>query len=181
MAGTLEVSDQGHALVFRHEDLARYHGPGSPAGVALAFQVLRRALPLLGPAVPERREIVVTTAFRGPGARDGFELVTRAVTEGRYVVEAALERADRGWVLEQFVFRIGYRDAEHTLLLRPGFVDEEFVTLARADRSAADEMRFTSLKAATAAAMLACSADEVVEVELGSAGPAGEHRQRPEQ
>lgn len=164
MAATLEVVDQGHVLVFEPVDLARYHGPGSPAGVALAFKVLERALPLLGPPVPERREIEVRTAFRGPGARDGFELVTRAVTEGRYVVDAALERPDRGWVLEQFVFRIGYRAAEHTLLLRPGFVDEEFVGLARAERSAADELRFTALKAATAEAILASSADEVLEL-----------------
>ena len=164
MADALEVMDQGRALVFGPEDLARYHGPGSPAGVALAFKVLERALPLLGPGVPERREIWVTTAFRGPGARDGFELVTRAVTEGRYVLDATLERPDRGWVLEQFVFRIGYRGAAHTLLLRPGFVDEEFVGLARADRSPADESRFTALKAATATAMLARPADEVVEL-----------------
>lgn len=165
MAGTLEVTDQGRALVFAPEDLARYHGPGSPAGVALAFKVLERVLPLLGPDPAERRDIVVTTAFRGPGARDGFELVTRAVTEDRYVVDAALERPARGWVLEQFVFRVGYRGAAHTLLLRPGFVDEEFVGLARADRSPADEVRFTALKAATAEAMLARPAAEVVELE----------------
>ena len=164
MAGTLEVIDEGQTLVFGPEDLARYHGPGSPAGVALAFQVLRRALPLLGPVPPERRQILVTTAFRGPGARDGFELVTRAVTEGRYVVDSALERPDRGWVLEQFVFRIGYRGTEHTLVLRPGFVDEEFVSLARADRSPEDEARFTALKAATAAAMLAQSPEDVIEL-----------------
>jgi hypothetical protein len=164
LAGTLEVMDQGLSLVFAPEDLARYHGPGSPAGVALAFKVLERALPLLGPGAPERREIWVTAAFRGPGARDGFELVTRAVTEGRYVLDATLERPDRGWVLEQFVFRIGYRGASHTLALRPGFVDEEFVGLARADRSAADELRFTALKAATAEAILAREADGVVEL-----------------
>ena len=164
MVGTLTVMDQGRALVFGPEDLARYHGPGSPAGVALAFQVLARTLPVLGPRVPERREITVTTAFRGPGARDGFELVTRAVTEGRYVLDSALERPDRGWVLEQFVFRIGYRGTERTLLLRPGFVDEEFVGLARSARSAADERRFTALKAAAAEAILAGRADDVVEL-----------------
>jgi hypothetical protein len=165
MAGTLEVIDQGRSLVFTPEDLARYHGPGSPAGVALAFKVLERALPLLSPGAPERREIAVTTSFGGPGARDGFELVTRAVTEGRYVVDAALERPDRGWVLEQFVFRISYRGAAHTLLLRPGFVDEEFIRLARAERSAADEARFTALKAAAAAAILSAATDEVIELD----------------
>ena len=32
------------------------------------------------------------TAFGGPGARDAFALVTRAVTEGRYDVDASLAR-----------------------------------------------------------------------------------------
>jgi hypothetical protein len=53
------------------------HGGGSPGGVAHAFKVLERALPLLDTAgPPERREIVIETAFGGPGARDAFELVT---------------------------------------------------------------------------------------------------------
>ncbi|MBA3743906.1 hypothetical protein [Sporichthya sp.] len=165
MADLLEVTDQGRLLTFGVEDLLRYHGPGSPAGVALAFKVLQRWLPLPVGGAPERREIAVTTAFRGPGARDGFELVTRAVTEGRYVLDATMERPDRGWVLEQFVFRITYRGTARLLLLRPGFVDEEFISLARAERSPADETRFTALKAATAKAILACAADEVVEIE----------------
>ena len=45
------------------------------------------ALPLLGDP-PERREVEVATAFGGPGARDGFELVLRAVTEGRWRASA---------------------------------------------------------------------------------------------
>ncbi len=168
MTATLDVTDHGLTLAFRIEDLNRYHGPGSPAGVALGFKVLELVLPLLGPA-PERREIAVRTPFRGPGARDAFELVTRAVTDGRYVLDAALERPERGWVLEQFVFVLAYRSIEVTVALRPGFVDEDFVTLARADRTPADEVRFTAVKAAAAAHMLARPAAEVVEI-LAEAG-----------
>jgi hypothetical protein len=69
---TIEVADQGTALTYTFEDLMRYHGPGSPGGVAHALKVLERALPLLEPGgLPERREIEVETAFAGPGARDG--------------------------------------------------------------------------------------------------------------
>jgi hypothetical protein len=101
--------------------MLRYHGGGSPAGVAMAFQVLARALPLLAPEAPlERRELAITTAFPGPGARDGFELVTRAVSDRRYTIDAELA---------------------------PGIVDDEFVTLAGRDsRSDAEEERFTELK-----------------------------------
>lgn len=38
MPCTLAVTDHGRKLFFNPEDLLRYHGPGSPAGVALAFQ-----------------------------------------------------------------------------------------------------------------------------------------------
>ena len=44
---TLGVVDQGVRLEFSFADLMRYHGPGSPGGVAHAYQVLERALPLL--------------------------------------------------------------------------------------------------------------------------------------
>lgn len=58
------------------------------------------------------------TAFGGPGARDAFELVTRAVREGRFEVDAGLARPERGRALERFVFRLGYRGRATTLTLR---------------------------------------------------------------
>ena len=89
----LVVLDRGTRLEFGFDDLMRYHGPGSPGGVAHAYKVLERALPLLGEDPPERREVEVATAFGGPGARDGFELVLRAVTEGRYTVDPGARAA----------------------------------------------------------------------------------------
>src|ERR1700694_2844313 len=74
------VREGPRELSFAFEDMLRYHGGGSPGGVAHAFKVLERALPLLATDGPvERREIAIETAFGGPGARDGLELVTRAV------------------------------------------------------------------------------------------------------
>jgi hypothetical protein len=52
----------------------------------------------------ERREITLDTAFRGPGGRDAFEMVTRGVTEDRYVIDPMLERPHRGRTLERYVF-----------------------------------------------------------------------------
>ena len=96
MDASIEVSDRGQLLVFSFDDLLRYHGGGSPGGVAHAFKVLERSLPLLDPdGHCERREIVVETAFGGPGARDGIEMVTRAVTEDRFRVDASLARPER--------------------------------------------------------------------------------------
>lgn len=162
----LRVLDDGAEFQFAFADLLRYAGPGSPAGVAVAFQAMRVVFSLLDPDQPlARREIEIDTAFRGPGARDGFELVTRAVTEGRYLVTEALERPERGTALAQFVFRFRYRDRARTLVVRDGLVPDEFIALARTpDRSPADEERFTEMKRVQADLLLALAPEAVFDV-----------------
>lgn len=144
----LELAERGQRLAFSFDDLMRYHGPGSPGGVAHAYKVLERALPLLEPdGLCERRELVVATAFGGPGARDAIEMVTRAVTDGRFEVTADLERPELGRTRERFVFLLSYRGRSATLVLREGFVTDEFLDLARTDdRTAAQEDRLDLLK-----------------------------------
>lgn len=166
MSGAIEVLDSGLPIAFSFEDLMRYHGSHSPGGVAHAYKVLERALPLLDAgAPPERREITVRTAFGGPGARDGFELVTRAVTGDRYVIDAGLARPERGRTLERFVFRLGYRDREVTLLVREGFVTDEFIALARTpDPSPEESERLALLKREMAERVMASPADAVYDV-----------------
>lgn len=163
MTATIEVVDHGRRITFGFEDILRYHGHGSPGGAALAFKVLERALPLLDPhGLCERREIVVETAFGGPGARDAFELVTRAVTGNRFRIDPALARAERGRTLERFVFRLSYRDRSATLVLREGFVTGEFIDLARTEeRTTEQERRLDALKLELAERVMARPAGEV--------------------
>ncbi|MGH3836035.1 MAG: hypothetical protein ACRDSF_10070 [Pseudonocardiaceae bacterium] len=169
MISTIEVADQGSTLTYTFEDLMRYHGTGSPGGVAHAFKVMERVLPLLEPAgLVERHEIEVETAFAGPGARDGFEMVTRAVTEGRYTVDDALVRPELGATRERFVFRLGYRGRSATVVLREGYMREEFLTLARKEeRTRAEEDRLTVLKRELADRLLADPATDVYDVDDG--------------
>ncbi len=165
-AESLQVEDGGWTISFTYDDMMRYHGPHSPAGVAMAFKVMQRAFGELSPgAPPARRSVVVRTAFRGPGARDGFEAVTRGVTEARYVVDRALVRADRGRLLEDFVFEVTIGDRAVTLLLRDGFVTDEFIDLARTEsRTAAQEHRLDQLKAALAQRVMAAPAADVYDL-----------------
>jgi hypothetical protein len=150
----LVVRDRGVTLVFSFEDLMRYHGPRSPGGVAHAYKAMERAFAELGD-IPERREVSVRTAFGGPGARDAFELVLRAVTEDRYLVDASLARPDLGRERERFVFVV----AGVTLVLRDGFVKPEFIDLARRDpRSADEEARLDVLKREMAERVMAADA-----------------------
>lgn len=167
MRTTIEVQEDGQPLTFSFDEMLRYAGPGSPAGVALGFKLLERAVPLLDPAgLIERRQVGITTSFRGPGVRDACELVTRGLTDGRYMVDAALERPERGWTLQTFAFRLAYRGRRLSLLLHEGNITDEFVTLAqKPDRTPAEEDHFTALKAAAADLLMSRSAEGVFLVE----------------
>lgn len=167
MISTIQLTDQGSTLVYTFDNVILYHGPGSPGGVAHAVKVMERVLPLLEPGgLAERREIEVQTAFAGPGARDAFEMVTRAVTEGRYVVDDALVRPERGPTHERFVFRLGYRGRNVTVALRDGYVSTEFIALAGMEqRTAEQEDRLTVLKREMAELLLATPAAEVYDVD----------------
>jgi hypothetical protein len=169
MDATIEVADRGARIAFSFADVLKYHGPGSPGGAAIGFTALARALPLLvGDGIAERREIVVETPFGGPGARDAFELVTRAVTGDRFRLDPALARPERGRLLERFVFRLSVGPRRVTLLLREGFVTAEFLDLARSEaRDAAQDLRLTVLKQQLADGVMARPPDDVYEVARG--------------
>jgi hypothetical protein len=171
MGGTesLQVVDGDRTIAFTFEDMMAYHGPHSPAGVAMAFKVMQRAFGYLSEgAPPSRRTVAVRTAFRGPGARDGFEVVTRGVTEGRYTVDRSLLRADRGRLLEDFVFEITVADRSATFVLRDGFVTDEFIDLARTENPTdQQDARLTELKADLAQRILATPAADVFDIASG--------------
>ncbi len=166
----LTVLDDGRRLSFSFEDLMAYHGGGSPGGVAQAYKVLERALPLLSPdGPPERREISLRTPFGGPGFRDAFELVTRAVTEDRYVVDPDLVRPELGRKREQFIFHVTYRSQTVTLLIRDGLVRDDFIELLRTEhRTAEQDAQFETLKRDFADRLMAGSAQDAYDVERPS-------------
>jgi hypothetical protein len=161
--GAITVQERGQTLDFTFDAMMGFHGGGSPGGVAHAYKVLERALPLICPdGPPERRELVIDTAFGGPGARDAFELVTRAVSEGRYNVDGSLALPERGVALERFVFRVSYRDRSVTLAVADGYVTDEFIALARKDpRSEDEERRLDVLKGEMAERVMADPASDV--------------------
>ncbi|PZU20223.1 MAG: hypothetical protein DI589_18535 [Shinella sp.] len=161
----IRVLENGKLLEYGFDDLLRYHGFGFPGGVAHGFKVMQRAFPLLSPeAPPERREISVRTAFRGPGARDAFEMVTRAVIEDRYAIDASLEMPERGETLMRYVFELSYRNACIMLKIREGHVRDEFILLGRKpERTPEEEERLTWLKQEMADRLLVADPLDVYE------------------
>jgi hypothetical protein len=160
------VEELGQLLEFSYTDMLCYAGPSSPIGVATALKVMQRAFAALSPNhPPQRRSVVIRTALVELGARDGFESVTRAVTDGRYTVDPALTRSDRGRLLQDFVFQVSVSGRVATLLLRPGFITADFIDLAdRTERTQAEESHFDQVKAQLAQRVLAAAAEDVYEV-----------------
>lgn len=175
MTGTVTVSEAGTPLEFTVEDANRYHGPGFPGGVAHGFCVVQHAVALLGEngAEPvERREVSVRTAFGGPGGRDAHELVLRAVTDGRYVVDPELAETERGPVLARYVWEYTYRGRTVRLHLRDeGLVTEEFITLgAKPDRTPEEDAHLEVLKSEMAQRLLERPVGQVYEEVPARAG-----------
>ena len=166
MEATILVQELGQHLEFSYTDMLCYAGPYSPAGVAIALKVMQRAFAALSPNhPPQRRSVTVRTPLVESGVRDGFESVTRAVTDGRYSVDPALVRPDRGRLLQTFVFQFSLSGRAATLLLRPGFITAEYVELGSKDeRTQAEEAHFDQIKALVAQRALATPAEDVCEL-----------------
>lgn len=160
----LEVLDHGDLVTFVFDDLLKYHGRTSIGGVAHGFKVLERALPLLaGGEPPERAHIVIDSAFGGNGARDAFEMVTRAVTGGRFRFDPDLAPEAPASPVGRYFFRFTYHHGVAVdLTLRPGLVSGEFVELAtRGPSTPEEEARLTWLKRDMARRLMALPADQV--------------------
>lgn len=158
---TLTVLESNQPLNFQWEDLLRYHGGEFPGGVAHAYKAMEAMLALTGPL--ERRQIQILTAFPGPGARDAFELVTRAITGDRYRVDldagpSSAPRSAKGC----YYFRWDCPNISVEAQLKPGMVRDDFIELSRkTDRSVDEEARLTELKQEMADRLMALPGDAV--------------------
>ena len=139
------VLEKGQKLEFSFEDLLKYHGVGYPGGVAHAFQVMQRAFPR-------------------PGGLDAFEMVTRCVTGGRIHVDKDLPEA--AGILEsphgRYYFRFSYRGKTVVVTIRPGFVRQDFIEMARKpNRTEEEEVILAQMKRDMAKRLLDAKPEEV--------------------
>ena len=166
MTDSITVTEAGRPLAFSFADLMRFHGGGFPGGVAHALKAMQAGFAALSETPLERREIGVLTAFPGPGGRDAVECVTRALSDGRYILDRALSP---GNVIDAppgpYLWRFGYRGKTVEVTIRPGHVREEFVRLgAKPDRSASEDARLETLKTEMAERLLSLPAGEIYDV-----------------
>lgn len=82
------VRDRNEVLELSFQDVTKYHGSLALMAVAVGFRTLQAAFAeLFGEEAPDRKELSILSGHAGPGFRDVFEYVTRAVTRGAYRVD----------------------------------------------------------------------------------------------
>ncbi|MCQ6563355.1 hypothetical protein [Paenibacillus mendelii] len=85
---TIQVKDIKEVLTLQFSELRNYHGSLALMAIGVGFRVLQAAFKeLYGNEAPDRKSLSVRSGHAGPGFRDAFEYVTRAVTRGAYTVD----------------------------------------------------------------------------------------------
>jgi hypothetical protein len=150
MKDQLVVRDREDVLHITYEDMVKYHGRFHIGGVALAFRVLEMAFSLLLPdGIPEREKIGFLSGVGsdGRGIIDGVEMVTRARSRGRMVLDLeavrdkAAPKAPNGGC---YYFEVDYDGRKVGLALKPGLISSEFTDLSRQAKTgtiSADDMQ----------------------------------------
>jgi hypothetical protein len=137
--------------------VAAYHGQSALAMAAIVFQAQRAAVSLLSPeAIPARRDISIVSGHPGPGVRDAFEVVTRAVTRGAYTIDRALpeSRFVPGQDIS-YSFRMTIVDRTAEIALLRGVLPERFFELVFAKpRTVTEERELSALKRSVAEEVL---------------------------
>lgn len=157
MTSVTVLAEEG-PLEFEFRDLVRYHGHAALAMLALTFRAQEVAFSRLGDGSPPARDAIsVISGHPGPGVRDAFEMITRAVTRGAYTVDRSLPGPRLNAATEVvYAFRITVDGvgSEH-LAVREGVLPDEFFRLIVAERSPARDRRFAEIKREIAAEVLA--------------------------
>ena len=164
----ITVRENGKTIRISYEEIMKYHGVGYPGGAAYALKVMQRVFPLLdGGQPPERRELVIETAFTGKGGRDAFEMVTRCVSDGRYHVDSDMPEA-RSAVESpggHYYFRFRYRDKSIAAKLLPEFGHEEFNCIsAKTEKTPEDLQTLTRMRLELAERVLKAAPEAVYEL-----------------
>lgn len=180
MSDIIKIRDGGDVLEIAFADVHKFHGPGSLAGAAVGFKALQAALGALCPhEPPEREELSILTGHPGPGVRDAFEMVTRAVSRGAYKVDISLPNARWNPYRElSFTFVVETADGRMAeAALREGLLPHRFFELLEAvrrpDVGEEEKGELRALKKSIAAQLTPQSASALFTVELsGGSGKA---------
>lgn len=169
------IKDRQDTIAIGFEDIEKYHGQAAIAMVAITFKALLAALAALAPDEPPRRDdISITSGHPGPGVRDTFEMVTRAVTRNAYTVDTTRlqarwsphTEASYGWDI-----KLASANKHVEINLKDGVLPARFFELQdRARRKVAtadDEQELVALKRKIVDQVLPKNASELFDIRQG--------------
>lgn len=126
---TIYIKDGKELLEIGFPEVRKYHGNIALMAVAVGFRSLQAAFKeLYGEDAPQRKEISILSGHGGPGFRDAFEFVTRAVTRGAYTVDVNYPQAQHDPHRAQgYAYVISSTDGKSVeVSLRDGFLPLAF-------------------------------------------------------
>ena len=130
MKQQLKVRDSIGEITVTFEEMRKYHGKDFLGGVALAFKVLELAFrELLEDKVPQRGKIRLVLGFNPPGVIDGFEYVTRAISQHRTIIDPNIGKGPVS-VFGNYYFEVHYDNNKITMWLKDGLLPDNFLELA---------------------------------------------------
>ena len=161
---TIIVRGEEDLIEIDFEAVAAYHGQGALAMLAVTFRALEVALTALSPdQPPARADITIVSGHPGPGVRDSFEFVTRAVTRGVYAINRSLPDArlmPSADLSYSFRITLGGKTAE--IAVRSTALPERFFALTfNPSRTTADEIEIRHLRKSIATDVLVAPADKL--------------------
>ena len=127
----LEVRERDGVFAIRHDDLLAYAGPSQLIACTLTFLLFERAFADLSPGAPPRRDdIRLRTAFPGDGVHAAMEMVARAITDGRLVVDTRLGPPEAPPApAGRFYFEVAIGSAARAYWPKPGVFDARFIDM----------------------------------------------------
>lgn len=131
------IRDRDEMLEIEFRDIRKYHGSAALMAISVGFRCVQAALrELFGDQAPERQSISVLSGHAGPGFRDAFEFVTRAVTRGAYRVDVNYPAAQYDPHRPQsYAFVVSDTDGRSVeVALREHFLPGEFYDLLKKGR-----------------------------------------------
>ncbi len=129
MTNYLTVADQQGNIIFQLEDLMRYSGLSGLIASGVVLRLLGKAFADLSPnRPPNRSEIFVLSSFPGSDVVDGIELVTKAVSTGRYILdtEKAPKEAPPSPVGGRLYFEVLYHGKSFAYTFSPEIFNQEW-------------------------------------------------------
>ncbi len=167
----IKIFNKPTDLIFGFDDLVKFHGTNSICGLTVSFKVMEAAWKEIWSVSPPRREdLSVVSGFPGPGTRDGFEMVTRAVSRDTYRV---IPDAKPGPLVSEaakgaYFFQLCDDKQIIELGLKPGMLPEDFIprrrAMARGEASSSDVKEFRKIQFSFSEKLLSLTPEDAINV-----------------